>query len=145
MTRERSPDPEVLVSLHDSELVAIEMDRAARRIVLVFREPLGMTVELVSDAVMAYRIDNVRHLNVASRVRSSASTTIAEDELLHLSRWACSSSTGTLLLDAEVFAATVLRLKSHELLVLHLDPTWGAEACIIAQSLSVHYGFRRDP
>lgn len=42
------------------------MGRAAHRLFLVLRDPLGMAVELVFNRVAAYRIDNAQPIVIAS-------------------------------------------------------------------------------
>ena len=121
--------------LHDCELVGLEHQRQARRLLLRFSGDSGENTTLTFSGVLALRIVDYRLMNIVSRIVIFDSTTKVElvrEELL----WIKGSSQGELLEDIDNIEDFAARVNSGNLRLFSLDPTWGAELGVIYQDMS---------
>ncbi len=118
-------------NLHDWELHAVLMDRHSKTLKLGFRSPDSeATIEISFENIVTYKINNIQHQNVVSRIIVSDTSHDAEC-LDRLTRWASSGAEGRLIIPERNLAAILERIHAGELGLFYVDPSWGAEIGVI--------------
>lgn len=128
---------EELENIHDAELVNISIMRAVRSLRLEFLLVTGGKIQVLVDGVTHFRAADVIMQNVVSRLLISSRDALSDNDIADRLRWV------TRLSDTSSFASDpqldLLRAKllSNELVLIFLEPSWGAELVIVGKSISV--------
>lgn len=120
--------------LHDAELCLVAMDREAGTLRLGFKGSDHTTYAMSFHGVLTYRINDVIYQNVVSRVVMWGSDQPIDGEMERVMRWtSCSGS--TLLISEQVLERYVAKVRSGELRLVYVDPSWGAEIGVLAERM----------
>lgn len=127
-----------LSPLHDAELYLVCMDRDKRSIQLGFRNVDRTVSKFSFTNTLTYRIDNVQSQNVVSRILISNISGGIENNLEKMAQWTCSAAS-RLLISADKFEKHLGKIRSGDLQLFYVDPSWGAEIGIIAEAVAVSH------
>ena len=122
---------------HDAELAKIAMNRSNKTLTLTFDMLNGTFESLEFHDILSYKISDVTYQNVVSRIFVSCSGGMDKAELFRIFRWICSSREGNLLISEESFRQYEQDIFEGRLILLYLDPSWGAEAGVVCKRISV--------
>ena len=124
-------------ALHDCELIEIVMNRGRDLLILGFIDPCQNEFEIRFGGILTYRMNNVQYQNVVSRAMISADPEMSADDTERLFRWTSSGSAEQLLIGKDVFELHLRRIHSGELSLFHVEPSWGAEVGVVAQTIEL--------
>ncbi len=130
------PNADNVAGLHDAELYLVKMDRENATIDLGFKCIDHSVCTISFGKIWNYRIENIITQNVVSRILVSNTLRGFGDDLEKTVRWAFSIG-NTLFISDEYVKEYVQRINSGELLLVYLDPSWGAEVAVIAEVMTV--------
>lgn len=126
-----------LDGFHDAEMIALEVDRHARSVTLRFVLP-DKGVRIVElGSVSHFRANDVIGQNVVSRMLVSSNGDFSPGDLLRWIRWVTSlDGTGPFATDEQIEAIR-RQVEEGQLLLVVLEPSWGAELAVLAEAYSV--------
>lgn len=128
---------ELLSEFHDSELVSVELQRGNKSLVLGFETANNKLWKFQFSGVVVFRIADVIQQNVVSRVLTVPGHPFTAEQLTYWINWASSVSNSDQLLAAAALKSISDKIQKGELLLFVLEPSWGAEAAIICNSIEV--------
>jgi hypothetical protein len=123
---------------HDAELVAIEIDRHARSMMLRFASGSSATKTIGLSGVSHFRAVDLITQNVVSRIIVSSLDRLSLEDIRRWIGWVTSLSDGESFSTPEGSAEIERRISNEEYILLVFVPSWGAEIVIIAKSYSVN-------
>ena len=127
-----------LAMFHDAELRQISHLENANRIELKFEKPDGHFAVVSLLGIVAFRVVDFRLQNVVSRLLVHGSNLqLTHAELYERVDWISRTVEGEKLSDVGEVNKLVEKVKSSELSLLILEPSWGAEMIGIAKEISV--------
>jgi hypothetical protein len=95
------------------------------------------TRSVEANAVSHFRVTDLISQNVVSRIITSKSSKLSPEGIRGYIGWVTSLSDGASFADDHQIDEIAQRISQGELILLAIDPSWGAEVVIIAQSFSV--------
>lgn len=126
-----------LSDMHDAELFRVSMDRDHWSLELEFKGEDQTVYKILFSGILAYKINNIQYQNVVSRILTSRFTPDLEGDLEKVVRWTSSGSANDLLISEENLRKNIGRIRSGELQLYYVEPSWGAEIGVIAQTASL--------
>lgn len=128
---------EELTSFHDAELVGVDHDRAHETVSLTFSMPDGHVSKISFQDVVVVRITNYGLQNVVLRLMTSTSSELTPADRRRMVEWAFSDADGSQLGNPTSLHDLMDRVSSGAALVFYLEPSWGAEATVVARSMTI--------
>jgi hypothetical protein len=129
---------EELATFHDAELRHVSHNAALASLELGLEKADGRFSSLTLEQVVAYRVTDMRIQNVVSRLLVHGGNALfTEEELVERVSWISGTCDGEQLSDASALTKLVGRVKSGELLLFVLEPSWGAELAGIAGAIAI--------
>lgn len=122
-----------LTFLHDAELCLVAMDREAATLRLGFKVVDQGVRSLSFRGVLTHRIENLQYQNVVSRILVSGADLQSDSDIERIMRWTCSIPGDRLLFPEQRLQEHVARVRSGDLRLLYVEPSWGAEVGVIAE------------
>jgi len=124
-----------LVNIHDAEVVQVDMNKLNKRLILGFQTQKTELERLFLDDVAVFRINNFIKQNIVSRLITSLTQSISDEEVTHWVKWT-NSLDSDVMIKPEAVQNYVNRIKNKELILLIIEPSWGAEIAVICRSFS---------
>lgn len=123
--------------LHDAELCLVSMDRENGKLQLGFRG-VDRTIYLLSfERIITFRINNIQYQNVVSGALLFGVSKDFYEDLERVVKWICSGSEENLLISEKNLRDYIAKVRSGDLQLLYVDPSWGAEIGVIAENVSM--------
>jgi hypothetical protein len=119
--------------MHDAELYLVSMDREAARLRLGFKVVDQGILSLSFHGVLTHRIDNLQFQNVVSRILVAGTGLRFDGDIEQIMRWTSSLPSGRLLIPEQKFQDHLARVRSGNLGLLYVEPSWGAEIGVLAE------------
>lgn len=126
-----------LSALHDAELYLVLMDRDQARLQLGFRCPNQTICTIIFDKIVTYKLNNIQYQNVISRAVASGIGSDFYRDIDEIIRWTCSGSSNDLLVPEKNLQRFIENVRSGELYLFYIDPSWGAEVGVLAEIISM--------
>lgn len=126
----------MLRKFHDAELNEIRHDRSLSTVLLSFTNEDGSTATITFQGVCGLRVVDYGLQNVVSRLLSSDEIKDHEDIRKNVI-WIKGTSEGKCLVNASAVEKLVDEIEGNRLRLFVLEPSWGAEIGILAQSFSI--------
>jgi len=124
-------------ALHDAELDLVAMDRSLGRLHLGFRGAYDAYFDVFFEGIVTYRINNLQYQNVVSQYLLASRDSTFNGDLEAVARWTSSGAEDRLLITEEALAAHLAKIRSGDLVLFYVEPSWGAEAGVIAESIRI--------
>lgn len=125
-----------LRKLHDAEWHLVVMDRETNSLRIGFTGEDKINIELMFTNVTTFKINNILYQNIVSRAMSSDGI-LDLKKIKEITRWTCSGSNNDLLISEENFDSILKKIYSKDLILFYIDPSWGAEAGVIAGTITI--------
>jgi hypothetical protein len=123
--------------IHDAELTGIKIERDARTLKLEFVLPNKDRACIQMDGVTHFRTSDFILQNVVSRLLISSRDFLSKEEIGDRLGWVVRlSDTGPFATD-EQLALLLAKVQSKELVLVVLEPSWGAELVAVGRSVSI--------
>lgn len=122
---------------HDAELVAIEIDRHAKSMMLRFALDGAATKTIRLSGVSYFRAVDLITQNVVSRIIAPSLDNLWSEDIRRWIGWVTSLSDNASFATAQQILDIERRISQGEITLLVVEPSWGAEIVIIAKSYSV--------
>ena len=127
-----------LSALHDSELYLVRRDRDYRSLKLGFRNIDRTFSNMLFGNILTYRMDNIQCQDVVSRIIASNTTSGFEDNIEKIARWT-SSVANNLLISEDKLRTHIGKIRSGDLQLIYVQPSWGAEIGVIAETVTLSH------
>lgn len=134
MSIESLPSANVLAEFHDAELQKIVMDRTQKTLTLGFDLDTGLRREISFFGVLEYKLSDIYSQNVVSRILLSSIDGMDES---------CLDQVLALVYDRRSVGqpdfpeAVRSDILNQKLLLFYLEPSVGAEAAVVAESILI--------
>jgi hypothetical protein len=89
------------------------------------------------EGIVTYRINNLQYQNVVSRYLVASKDSTFNGDLEAVARWTSSGAEDRLLITEEALAAHLAKIRSGDLVLFYVEPSWGGEARVIAESIRI--------
>jgi hypothetical protein len=129
---------QIFDEFHDAELVAIEIDRHAKSLMLRFASGSSATKTIGLSGVSHFRAVDLITQNVVSRIIVSSLDKLSSEDSRRWIGWVTSLSDNASFATDQQILDIEQRISQGELTLLVIEPSWGAEIVIIAKSYSVN-------
>jgi hypothetical protein len=125
------------ISLHDAELISVEIDRSHSYAKLIFKMENGETKSVELQGVKAFRSEDLILQNVVSRLLCSSWGDIADDHLDRWLIWATSMSDSSSWLSDQHKDEWRTACIAKTLKLLVFEPSMGAQIVAVCDDLSI--------
>lgn len=127
---------ERLSTFHDAELQQVFHRAEFEVLELGFAKADGQFVLIALHGVAAFRVTDMGMQNVVSRLLvHGVNIDLSEDELSNRIEWVSRTCEGEQLSQPATLRKLTEKVKSGELMLFTLEPSWGAELTVIAKKL----------
>ena len=124
-----------LLSLHDAELVAMEIDRSNSRAILSFRLENGALHTVGLHGLKAFRCEDMTLQNVVSRVLQSSKKQFSTEDLSHWITWATSLSDASSWLAGQRKHDWINDCAGGDMELVVFEPSAGAQIAAVCDQL----------
>jgi len=126
-------DRETLARFHDAKLVGVSINQIEKNVRLSLLTSDGLMEQIDFLGVIAFRINDFIFQNIISQLIIVQSSDI--NEIFNWIEWLSSLSMSSPMFSKEAIQEYTDQIKHGELILLVVEPSWGAEAAVLCRRM----------